>query len=403
MTGVLEESYTSRRRRSTSAGQKSRRERLRRDRRRRWGVVVVATLSGVVATLSSAPTSAPAQSTRTTSTTTAPSVDGRFSTFFLGHRSTDGTLDLAVLFGVDTTEPRRVSALLLPPPTMVQVAALQQQTLGELPALVDDEVLISVIENATGVRIDSSIIADDVQLAKLLEPADPIPVDFARGIRIDDAAGTLGFAGGPQRLASPDAFRVLLGDEPDGTLSHMVTVGAVLEGWLHRLGSPRVARPTVAVDARAKILRTMGGLEPRWWTLPVERVDAGDEERFRMLREDVSTLVAGQFGPATLRDGRRPKVELRNGTGTVGLTQIVSTFVIPIGIEVVHTENVVGFGVATTTVVYYRTDDKEAAEDVVEAMGVGEAVQVKEQIDFVDLTVIVGSDFEAAHPEVFGR
>lgn len=366
--------------------------------------MVVAALSGILATLSSGPTTAPAAEAPDDSTTTqTASETGRFTTFFLGHRAVDGTLDLAVLFGVDTNEPRRVSALLLPPPTMVQVAALQQQTLGELPALVDDAVLLSVVENATGVRIDSSIIADDVLLAKLLEPADPIPVEFTRGIRIDDDAGTLGFAGGSQRLAAPDAFRVLLGDEPDGTLAHMVTVGAVFEGWLQRLGSPKVARPTVAVDPRAKVLRAMGGLEPRWWTLPVERVDAGDEERFRMLGDDVRNLVAGQFGPAALRDGVRPKVELRNGTGTVGLTQVVATFVIPIGIEVVHTENVSGFGVPTTTVVYYRSEDKGAAEDVVEALGVGEAVRVKEQIDFVDLTVIVGADFEAAHPEVFGR
>jgi hypothetical protein len=287
---------------------------------------------------------------------------------------------------------------------MVQVAALQQQTLGELPALVDDDVLELTIENATGIRIDEAIIADDVLLARLLAPADPIPVELSRGVRIDDDAGTLGFAGGRQQLAAADAYRVLVGTEPDGTLAHLVTVGAVLEGWLERLDHPAVARPTVEVDARAKLLRTMGGLDPTLSTLPVERVDAGDDERFRMLDEDVANLVAGQFAPARLGgDEGRPRAELRNGTGTVGLTQAVSRFVVPIGVEVSHTDNVPGFGQDETVVIYYDGAFEDDAERVVAALGVGRAVRVDEQIDFVDLTVIVGSDFEAAHPEVTGR
>ena len=383
----------------------SRRERLRRDRRRRWYVVVIASVSGSLAALSSGPSSAPAarEPERGTETTVEAPAEGKFSTLLLAHRAKDGTLDLGVIFGVDTNEPRRATALLLPPTTMVQVAALQQQTLRELPALVDDDILELTVENATGIRLDTVIIADDVLLARLLAPADPIPVDFSRGIRIDDDAGTLGYAGGAQKLSAADAYRVLLGTEPDGSLSHLVTVGAVLEGWIDRLDRPAVARPTVEVDRRATFLRAMGGLDLRLLTLPVERVDAGDVERFRMLDDEVANLVGGQFGPARLGDGSRPRAELRNGTGTVGLTQAVSRFVVPIGVEVAHTDNVPGFGKDETIVQYYDGEHEATAQAVVDALGVGRAERVNEQIDFVDLTVIVGADFETAHPEVTGR
>jgi hypothetical protein len=196
---------------------------------------------------------------------------------------------------------------------------------------------------------------------------------------------------------------VLLGAEPDGALAHLVTVQAVLDGWLDRLGSPKVARPTVKIDERAKLLRTMGGSDPIFSTLPVERVDAGDDELFRMLDDDVRDLVREQFGRAALNNGDRPRAELRNGTGTVGLTQQASRFIVPIGIEVAFTGNDADFGEATTTVIYYRSEDADAAREVVEALGAGSIVQANREIDVVDLTVILGADFEAAHPEVVLR
>jgi hypothetical protein len=377
----------------------SRSDRLRRDRRKKWSVIALAALCGSAAALASGPRSAPAAQDPDVTTASVPAGDDGFETLFLGHRATDGTLDLAVVFGVDRAQPGRGVVLLLPPPTMVQVPALQTQTLAELPAFVDDDILSLTVMNATGIRIDGSIIADDLLLAQLLAPADPIPVEFRRGVRIDDDAGTIGFPSGRHKIAAADAYRVLLGEEPDGALAHLVTVQAVLEGWLARLDSPKVARPTVALDERAKPLRTMGGTAPLFSTLPVERVDAGDDELFRLLDTEVADLVRDEFGRAALGHGERPRAELRNGTGTVGLTQRVSQFVVPIGVEVAFTDNVVGFGQATTTVIYYRDTDAGAARDVVDALGVGSIVQANREIDVVDLTVIVGADFETAHPE----
>ncbi len=353
-----------------------------------------------MAAVATGPVSAPADGPdRDPSATTV--VDGSSTrTVLLAHRTVDGRLDLAAIFEVDNARGTG-GVLLLPPPTMIEVPALQTQVLADLPAFVDDDVLAVSVMNATGVRIDDAIVADDLALARLLAPADPIAVEFSRGVRIDDDSGTLGYPGGARSLPADEAYRVLLGEEPDGTLAHLVTVQAVFAGWIERLADPSIAEATRVVDARADAIVALTAVEVDYVTLPVANVDAGDDERFRIRDEAAADLVVGRFAGAALgdRDGERPKAELRNGTGTVGLTQRVASFVVPIGVEVVLTDNINGFGQATTTVVYYRDENRADAERLVRALGVGNVAKAKREVDVVDLTVIVGADFETAHPD----
>jgi hypothetical protein len=360
-----------------------------------WGVVALATLSGLLASLASGTDGAPA-ATPDESSTSAPGTDA-VRTLLLVHRAVDGTLDLAVVVGVDQLR-NRTAILMLPPPTMVEVPALQNRLLAELPALVDDDVLRITMMNATGVRIDKAIIAGDDLLARLLAPADPLPVEFRRGIRIDDESGTLGYPSGGHDLPSAEAFRVLLGEEAGGALTHQVTVQAVLEGWFERLATPAIAEATVAADPAASVL-VNGARRPQFFeTLPVEKIDAGDTELLRIRDDEASRLVVASFDGAALGGGDRPRVDLRNGTGTVGLTQRVAAFIVPAGGEIVRTDNVRGFGQAVTTVVYYRDEDAGAARHFVDVLGVGDVAKAEREVGVVDITVIVGADFETAHP-----
>ncbi len=374
----------------------SRRERLKKDRTRRVAVMLVAAIAGTVAgVVSKQPTTPGASTTVPNSTTSSPHVD-EFATLFIGHRTNSGTLDFAIIFGVDPTRADSGVALLIPPETMVQVPALQTQVLEDLPAIADDDILVLTIMNATGIRIDNAIIANDTAFAKLLAPAEPLTVELRSGVRIDDDEGTLGYPSGTHELAATEAYRALLGSEPDGSLAHLVTVQAVMAGWLDRLANPKIAKATTAVNENAGLLSAVGG-DAVFWTLPVELVDAGEREQFRLLDEDLLDLVVSKFGAAALSGGTRPRAQLRNGTGTVGITQAASHFVIPIGIEVAFTDNVVGFGQKKTTVIYYRSADEASANAVVKALGVGSAVQADRDIDVVDLAVVLGADFEAKH------
>ena len=98
-------------------------------------------------------------------------------------------------------------------------------------------------------------------------------------------------------------------------------------------------------------------------TLPVESVTTGGTERFEPRAADVKQYATAAFPDALLGVGkRRPRVEILNGTGAVGLAQTIASRVVPAGGQVTLTGNVANFGLTETQVVYYRPADRAAAQ-----------------------------------------
>ena len=188
-------------------------------------------------------------------------------------------------------------------------------------------------------------------------------------------------------------MRLLAGKGTDD-LSHLVTVGAVLDGWRTALSRRPVANATVQVDQRVLPLAIGAAARVQTSTLPVERLSTSGEDRFRLREDDATDLLHKAFPWAVIASGERPRVELLNGVGGVGVTQGVASRIVPAGGEVTLTGNVPGFGVATTKVVYYRPGARDAAQRFAKALGVGEVVRAAEPIDVVDVTVVVGKDFQ---------
>ena len=90
--------------------------------------------------------------------------------------------------------------------------------------------------------------------------------------------------------------------------------------------------------------------------------------------------------------GSRPRVEILNGTGAVGLAQTIAGRIVPAGGQVTLTGNVQNFGLANTQVVYYRNADRTAAERMVRALGCGVLKAADTPIGVVDVTILAGAD-----------
>jgi polyisoprenyl-teichoic acid--peptidoglycan teichoic acid transferase len=313
-------------------------------------------------------------------------------TMLFGHIAPDGRLDLLVGYGWERGA-QSGTAMLIPSTLLVEVPSLGPQALADVPKLAGGRMLEVVVENALGIDFDSTLVVGDAKLAALLAPAGPMTVDFPDATRIDDSAGTVAFRSGRQEVQPADAMRLLVARSRD-VLSHLVTVGAVLDGWQHALGHEDVARATVAVDGRALPLAMSATAKMRISTLPVARVSSGGEERFRVRADDVAGLIDHAFAWALISPGDRPRVEILNGVGDVGVTQAVARAVVPAGGEVTLTGNVPGFGVTRTQVVYYRDDAAAAARRLAKALGVQKVVAARNAIDVVDVTIIVGNNFE---------
>lgn len=378
----------------TDRGPRDRRERARHDRRAQSIVLVLALAFGfIAAALGTRPEQQARALAHPTTTTAAPKPTAA-RTVLLAHVGAQRRLDLLAVAGIDAGG--KVGTLVfLPTTTLVQVPAFDTQALGDVSRFGPAALLGNTVANALGLHFDEVVEMNTKRLTALLAPAGRLSVRFGRNVQVDDSAGTLAFTRGKARISAADATRLLIGKDTAGSLEHLVTVQAVLEGWFARLRSDSVAGATARVSTQARSLLAIAHAEISFDTLPVDVLSSGSVTRYELRQPDADKLLRADFPYAMLTTGKRPRVEVLNGTGAIALTQAIARRVVPAGGEITLTGNVPGFGVKHTQVVYYRLRDLPAARRLVAALGVGSVAQGNVALDVVDLTVVVGSDF---HP-----
>jgi hypothetical protein len=125
----------------------------------------------------------------------------------------------------------------------------------------------------------------------------------------------------------------------------------------------------------------------------VESITTGGAEGFRPRAADVVDYVVAAFPDALLAPkGDRPRVEVLNGTGAVGLAQEIASQIVPAGAQVTLAGNVPKFGLKETQVVYYRGDDRGRAQQLLRALGCGSLKHADTEIGVVDVTILAGAD-----------
>jgi hypothetical protein len=132
----------------------------------------------------------------------------------------------------------------------------------------------------------------------------------------------------------------------------------------------------------------------RYEVLPVEAVASGlaqDADLWSVKADELEAMV-DRVAPEATPAAERIRVQVLNGTGEVGVAQIVQPLLVPAGASVALTGNADRFDYATTQVVFYDDADRAAAEAVRSALGVGEVVKSLTPLSVVDVTVVVGAD-----------
>jgi hypothetical protein len=372
-----------------------RRRRRRRDRSAQLAVLGVATVAGMIAALAASPHTAAAAKAVHQSAVASPSAPLMPPrTLLLGHIGPTRQLDLLVAYGWDRGA-RTGTAMLIPPTTMVEVPALGPQPLSDVTALASPALLPIVLANALDMRFSSVVLFDDAQLASMFAAAGPFDVDFPISAQAEDSGGTVAFNAGVHRIQPSDAVRLLVAPGTDA-LTHLVTVGAVLDGWRHKLTLPTPARATIATDRRVLPLVIRADAAVNDVTLPVDPLSSGAQSRYELRQPDATQAVVQAFPAFLIARGPRPRVELLNGVGDVGLTQQVAARVVPAGGQVTLTGNLANFGVRNTLVVYYDPSQLAAAKRLAAALGVGKVAHSAEPIDVADITIVVGQDFTSS-------
>jgi hypothetical protein len=311
-------------------------------------------------------------------------------TTLLAHRGTDGRLDTLVLVGA---RKGGASVLLLPVATQVEVPSLGPQTLADLPNEGDDELLTTTIENLLGVKVADTLVMDDAMLNAALAPAAPLSVQLSREVQFEGSAEGI-VAAGSQQVDTGQAARLLVSSQPGSELDRLVTVQDVTDAWFTRLRDPAVARETLQAQPElAPLVAAAKIADRRTDTLPVESITTAGAEGFRPRGADLVEYVVAAFPDALLAPkGDRPRVEVLNGTGAVGLAQTIASQIVPAGAQVTLAGNVPSFGLKETQVVYYRSKDRARAQQLLKALGCGTLKQADQEIGVVDVTILAGAD-----------
>ncbi|HET7487613.1 MAG TPA: LCP family protein [Acidimicrobiales bacterium] len=288
------------------------------------------------------------------------------------------------------------SAVLIPSGTLTEVVSLGLEPVSKALQVGGATRLQATIENLLGVGMAGTVVLDDQTLATMLGPVGPLSVNVPERVEQVDASGRVQvlYEAGP-RLIQPKEAGAYLAAKGRGTeLARMARVQGFLDAWMAAVRKRPDAAPTQPV-ALAKAFDALAGGDVRTRVLPVESVGTGsdEDELYKVQADELARLVASAFPTATAAAGR-PRVQLLNGTGTIGLAEAVQRKLGP-GFVVTVSGNADSFNHAETQVVYYDRAKQAMAQRVQQALGVGTLVLSRNPNDVVDVTVVVGKDFNA--------
>lgn len=323
------------------------------------------------------------------------------SSVLLAWPLSDGGGAVVVLLGVDP-EQDRAGALLVPAHTQVEVPSLGSKTFADTLDDAGGTSLALALENAAGVDVGRVVTLDRPGLRSVLGPAGTLPARLREPVVV----GQKRYGAGDQRLSTSDAVRLLTEREPDADdFEHLVAVHAVLEAWLAGLSTEALEATQAALAERGglegealdevvALLRSLAGSDVSFATLSVRSLGL-PEERYSLDEAKVAPTVHTLF-PGLLFPGGadRPKVEILNGSGVPGLAGAVTERVVPHGYRVVLTGNAAQFGLEETLVVLQDERLRREAERLVEILGTGEIRMARNPVSLVDVSLVIGSDFD---------
>jgi anionic cell wall polymer biosynthesis LytR-Cps2A-Psr (LCP) family protein len=319
---------------------------------------------------------------------------------------------------VMSRDPRAGRSLILyvPRSTLAELPGHGMDTLAAAQTLGREPLLSAAVSNLLGVRFDHVLRISDQAQQALFEELGPVTIDVERPLDRPRPDGTpeVVFAPGTQKLSGARAAEWLAysdaaGDELSRSVRHAAFWSALLgryAGDAAAFGAAMgEAGELVSTDATAAELeRFFGQLAAAegdsllFETLPVAAtgVDTGTE-LYAIDRESADDLVerylAGSRPPAS-GEGRR--VQILNGNGVPGIGQSVADRLVPEGFRIVLNQNAKRFDYDETQIVVYADSAQARAlgAEVRVALGVGRVVVSRQSQGLVDVTVVVGRDFQ---------
>ncbi|MEM9033176.1 MAG: LCP family protein [Actinomycetota bacterium] len=306
----------------------------------------------------------------------------------------DGALVAATVAVVDGTG-RGGGVVFIPASSLLDVPSFGLETLTGAYENDGIDLVGLTIENLLGVSFDHVALVDDSSWAELVGEAAPLQVENPNPIEtVDDGRIIVTLDAGPAQLTADEVGDFLSArstDEPD--LNRLLRHDVVWRAWLEGLSAIDYPIADVRADLQA-FFHALADGPVDYRLLPVETISGtGADTQYEPVTDEIDELV-GEFAPdAVAGANRRIRVQLLNGAGTPGLAPTATDLLVPAGARIDLRDNARTFDYGVTQFVYYRDEQRQAAERLRDALGLGEVVRDRNPIDVVDVTVVLGRDF----------
>ena len=263
--------------------------------------------------------------------------------------------------------------------------------------------LESELGDLFGFGFVETVVLDHAELVALVSNVEPIAIDLLDDLVSidDDGASAVVLAAGGQMVSAQDAALLYSWRNPGEFEANRTERQLdVWESWIQAIADSE--------DPVAAAVPLPEGLPPYLLAFAIGRFDLALVPAAPVVTADGTTVytldesgvtwladLADQMVPLPVSPvgGSRPRVRLLDGTGDAA-TSAAALEVVADGAEVAILGNATEFGIPSTQVLFHRVESEAAAALLADELG-ARAVFSDEPDQPVDLTVVIGTDWEA--------
>lgn len=287
------------------------------------------------------------------------------------------------------------TVLLIPTGTLTELPGLGPQPLGRALTNGGPQALLSTTQNLLGVTISSIVVLTPDSFAEAVAPAGSLRIDVPARVEevADDGTVKVLFEAGPRSLKADEVASYLSAAGSGTDLDRLARQQRFWEAWFGALRGRSDSIPAQPPDLR-RALQALASGAVQVRLLPVRSFGktTADGELYEAREAEIRRSIDDIFATDT---APRPRVRILNGTGTLELARKVEQRLTPADVQVTLTGNAGRLNHASTQIIYYDPADRPVAQRIRDALGVGTLIRNRNQTDVVDVTIVVGKDFEA--------
>ena len=296
--------------------------------------------------------------------------------------------------------------VLMPTLLRVNVPGVGEGPLGSAYAAGGTALLRQTVESLLDVRLEQVSVLNATTWPRLLSGTVTVSFDDAVGTPGPDGRLEVLFPAGPSSLTASDlpiAFGAHLPDETEA--ARLVRYQTLWEGVLTSIDATTAPPPvpTTAVPTdQARVeppplpveqhLAALAAGPHQVIVLPVKALP-GEPEAYEADQGPMRLLVAEAMPGAVSPPTNSARIRLVNTTGDADAMLTAADLVLVLQANLVIASD--DAAVDQTQVLYATPGFKGAAEFVAQSLGVGKVAQDATVVDGIDLTVVLGKDFEA--------